>query len=77
MPNNGKGSRIKATWDRDSVFIPYPSEFSGEDAHRVAAEAVRAKCALGQKNADKIPAFTAPLIGGCIESGRYVFVVKF
>ena len=42
-PTNYRGSRIKATADAGSITISYPHELSGEDVHRAAAEALRAK----------------------------------
>jgi hypothetical protein len=35
---NARGSRIKATCERDSITIPYPHDLSGDECHR---EAVR------------------------------------
>lgn len=41
-PTDYRGARIKASEpDGQSVTIPYPYELSGEDAHRVAAKALR------------------------------------
>ena len=42
-PTNFKGSRIKATCDRGSLTISYPSELSGEACHIHAVDRLVAK----------------------------------
>ncbi len=39
-PTNYKGGRLKATCERGSITIPYPSEYSGSECMRVAVEAL-------------------------------------
>lgn len=63
-PTNARGSRLYARCDASRLSIPYPSEANaGEDAARVAAEALRDR--LG---------WTGHLIGGYMPDGRYAFV---
>ena len=58
------GSRIVARCDSGRLTIPYPHEASsGEDAHRVAAEALRDR--LG---------WSGHMVAGCLPDGRYAFV---
>lgn len=59
---NFRGSRIKATAESGSITVDYPHEFSGVNAHAVAALALMVK--LG---------WTGDLIGGGTKDG-YVFV---
>lgn len=40
---NFRGSRIKASCERGSIIISYPSELSGDAAHVAAADALVAK----------------------------------
>ena len=63
--SNVKGSRIKATCDAGSIYIPYPHELSGQAVYRAAAEALTAK--LG---------WTDPLLGGGLPNNAgYVFIL--
>lgn len=62
-PGNVRGSRISATdEDGNKVFIPYPHEFSGMEAH---AQAALALC--------KKMGWPTSLIGGGLKN-NYVFV---
>jgi hypothetical protein len=62
-PTNTRGARITASdLDGNRITVPYPHELSGEDVHRVAAEALRDK--MG---------WSGRLIGGSTKAG-YVFV---
>jgi hypothetical protein len=62
-PTDYRGSRIKATdGDGNSATISYPYELSGEDCHRLAADALLNK--MG---------WTGKLAGGSTKQG-YVFV---
>ena len=60
-----KGSRIKATCEAGSLYIPYPHELSGQAVYRAAAEALVKK--LGWSDC-------GPLLGGGIAKSQYVFV---
>jgi hypothetical protein len=62
-PTDTRGARISA-WDLDGnrVSIPYPHHLSGEDVHRLAAEALKTKMH-----------WSGTLVGGATKSG-YVFV---
>lgn len=63
-PTNSHGSRLYARCDAGRLSIPYPSEANaGEDAHRVAAEALRDR--LG---------WHGHMVGGMLPSGAYAFV---
>ncbi len=63
-PTEYRGSRIRAAAEAGSLTIDYPSEArAGEDAHRVAAEALRDR--LG---------WTGDLAAGYLPDGRYAFV---
>lgn len=63
-PTYARGSRLFARCDAGRLSIPYPSEANaGEDAHRIAAEALRDR--LGWRG---------HLIGGGLPDGRWVFV---
>lgn len=62
-PTDHRGARIVASCYADRLTIPYPHEKSGEDAFRVAAEALRDK--LG---------WTGVLVGGSLPDGSYAFV---
>jgi len=63
-PTDYRGARIKATCDAGSLTIGYPYQANiGEDAHRIAAEALRDK--LG---------WTGQLIPGYLPDGSYAFV---
>ena len=42
-PTNSRGARITATAVKNRITVSYPYELSGEDCHRVAAEALCAK----------------------------------
>jgi hypothetical protein len=61
-PTDYRGARITATANGNRVTVSYPYELSGEDCHRVAAEALCAKMKWPWK-----------LIGGGTNKG-YVFV---
>jgi len=64
-PTNFRGARIKA-WDEDgnSVTVSYPHELSGEECHKVAANALCDKMKWPGKET---------LTGGGVKGG-YVFV---
>ena len=66
-PTNTRGSRIKATCDAGSIYIPYPHELSGQAVYREAAEALVKK--LGWDSP-----YYGPLLGGGLSDGSYVFV---
>lgn len=63
-PTDYHGSRITARCESGRLTIPYPFERNaGEDAHRVAAEALRDR--LG---------WAGHLVGGCLPDGSYAFL---
>lgn len=67
-PTNTKDARIKATSSSGlSVIVPYDDKLEPEQAHRIGAEALRAKLnwTLG-----------GDMIGGSITTG-YAFVIDY
>jgi hypothetical protein len=72
-PTNTRGSRIVADdGDGNRVTMPYPHELSGDEVHRVVAEALRQKMGWGLTNAGALP-----LVGGGYRGDMYwVFVTQ-
>lgn len=68
-PSVSKGSRIKAWCDAGSITISYPHELSGQSVYRAAAEALADKL---KWNTDHY----GGLLGGCLPSGDYCFVLN-
>ncbi len=62
-PTDTRGSRLKAACQGGTLTLPYPYELEGEQAHRVAAEALRDR--LG---------WSGELVGGHMDTGDYAFV---
>lgn len=65
-PTNYRGARIKARCEAGSITIDYPYEKNaGEDAHRVAADALMRKVGWSYR-----------LVGGGLPDGSYVFTME-
>jgi hypothetical protein len=68
---NTRGSRIKATLDRDSVVIPYPYDSTGGNCHREAVETLLAKL-----RAERPDGFywNKPFVSGELPDGSWAHV---
>jgi len=66
-PTNTRGSRITAKCAAGKVTIPYSYEFSGQQAHRIAAETLASKLGWTGQHYGK-------LAGGQLHNGDYAFV---
>ena len=78
-PTNSRGARIKAKCERGSITIPYPHEANtGEDAHRVALQALINKFVVEDEKERGTPVIANPwsrrMVTGQVPSGEYVHV---
>lgn len=73
---NTRGSRIKATCERGSVTISYPSRLTGGDAHVAAADAL--VCEFVAQDSKKYGSnknpWSARRIAGSLPDGSYAHV---
>mgnify|MGYP001766509437 CR=1 FL=1 len=68
-PTNTRGSRIRAWCAAGSIVIPFPYEADSQQAaHRIAAEALQHRLGWTGDNYGQ-------LLGGCLPSGDYAFVL--
>lgn len=73
---NFKGSRIKASCERGSITIDYPHEFSGDDCHIAAVDALVAKFVKEDKaryGTNRNP-WSTPRAVGQLPNGDYAHV---
>jgi hypothetical protein len=73
-----KGSRIKATCERDSIVIPYPHDLSGDECHREAVRHLLARFFAEDLEDNATPIETTPwnrpFVTGCLPDGSYAHV---